>query len=468
MKKKVGYITLAAAIAFGSVGFGGLTNTALANEDLRNKISDVQGERGQNQELARQKEAEVADLKQEMEVLSNEIRELEKQEADTAEKISEKEAEIAEVEAHIEQLKEEIKEIEERIAERDELLKDRAKNMYQSGGEVNYLEVILGAKDFGDLLDRVNALSTIANQDKSILDAHIQDHEDLEAAKQEVEEELSNLEGHLEDLEILKADLEGQRSEKDSKRGDLQSKEDKLEAELGEIENEDEILAQQEAAFEKELADWEAEQKRLAEEKKRQEEAEKKRQEEAEKARVAQESADQEAAQQSSNSSSSSSSNSSSSSSSNSSSESSRSEASPQVKSQTASSEPAAEQKSTSGFVRPTTGSVTSTYGQRWGKMHHGIDFGKNGRTGDVPIVAAKEGTVSSAGWMNGYGNTVIITHVVDGRTVTTLYGHMERIDVSAGQKVSQSQQIGLMGNTGQSFGAHLHFEVHEGSLEWF
>src|SRR5699024_832236 len=137
--------------------------------------------------------------------------------------------------------------LEERIAERDELLKDRAKNMYQSGGEVNYLEVILGAKDFGDLLDRMNALSTIANQDKSILDAHVQDHEDLEAAKAEVEDELSKLEGHLADLETLKADLEKQRAEMDSKRGDLQSKEETLEAELGEIENEDEILAQQEA-----------------------------------------------------------------------------------------------------------------------------------------------------------------------------------------------------------------------------
>ncbi|MBM0066125.1 murein hydrolase activator EnvC family protein [Alkalicoccobacillus gibsonii] len=461
--KKFGYVTLAAVMALGSIGFGGLGNTAYANEDLRSKIADVQSERGENQELARQKEAEVADLKQEMEALSNEINKLEKEEADTADKISSKEDEIAEVEAHIEKLKEEIKELEERIAERDELLKDRAKNMYQSGGEVNYLEVILGAKDFGDLLDRMNALSTIANQDKSILDAHIQDHEDLEAAKAEVEDELSKLEGHLADLETLKADLEKQRAEKDSKRGDLQSKEETLEAELGEIENEDEILAQQEAAFESELAAWEEEQKRLAEEKKRQEEEEKKRQEEAAKAQAEQAAPKQESTtQSSSNASASSNSNTSANSNTSSGSSSSSKSSQPQVKNETTSSE--ASQKSTSGFVRPTTGSVTSTYGTRWGKMHHGIDFGKNGRTGDVPIIAAKEGTVSSAGWMNGYGNTVIITHVVDGRTVTTLYGHMERIDVSAGQKVSQSQQIGLMGNTGQSYGAHLHFEVHEGN----
>ncbi|TSB48324.1 murein hydrolase activator EnvC family protein [Alkalicoccobacillus porphyridii] len=451
MKKQVGYVTLAAAITFSTVGFGGLTNSALANDEIKNKIADVQSEREQNQELANQKEAEVAGLKQEMEALSNEIRELEKQEAETAEKISEKEAEIAEVEAHIEQLKEEIIELEERIAERDELLKDRANTMYKSGGEVNYLEVILGAKDFGDLLDRVNALSTIATQDKSILDAHVADHEALEAAKAEVEQELSNLEGHLKDLEDLKADLEVQRSEKDNKRGDLQHKEDELEAELGEIENEDQILSQQEAAFEQELKEWEAEQQRIAEEKKRQEEEEKKRQEEAAKAKAKQEEA-------TSNSTASQSSSSGGSGNSSSGSSSSQSNPAPQVKNETT------EQRSASGFVRPTTGSVTSTYGQRWGKMHHGIDFGKNGRTGDVPVVASREGTVSSAGWMNGYGNTVIITHVVDGRTVTTLYAHLDRIDVSAGQRVSTSQQVGLMGNTGQSFGAHLHFEVHEGS----
>ena len=95
--------------------------------------------------------------------------------------------------------------------------------------------------------------------------------------------------------------------------------------------------------------------------------------------------------------------------------------------------------------------------------MHHGIDIGKNGRSGDVPIVAVQDGTVVNASYSSSYGNMVIISHVVNGKQVSTLYAHLERLDVSAGQSVSKGQQLGLMGNTGQSFGAHLHFEVHGG-----
>src|SRR5699024_3213807 len=58
------------------------------------------------------------------------------------------------------------------------------------------------------------------------------------------------------------------------------------------------------------------------------------------------------------------------------------------------------------GFMRPATGSMTSPFGPRssfGGRMHYGIDIGKNGRTGDVPIVAAQDGTVVTARSMNGY-----------------------------------------------------------------
>ncbi|WP_413380830.1 murein hydrolase activator EnvC family protein [Alkalihalobacillus sp. 1P02AB] len=114
-------------------------------------------------------------------------------------------------------------------------------------------------------------------------------------------------------------------------------------------------------------------------------------------------------------------------------------------------------------FMRPTTGRLTSGYGPRSGSYHYGVDIGKNGRTGDVPIQAANEGEVTLAQYSTSYGNYVILTHQVDGRQIQTLYAHMDRLDVSKGDYVSKGQQIGLMGNTGRSFGAHLHYEVHLG-----
>ena len=75
-----------------------------------------------------------------------------------------------------------------------------------------------------------------------------------------------------------------------------------------------------------------------------------------------------------------------------------------------------------------------------------------------TPIYATADGTVLRAGWNSGgYGNLVEIDH---GRGITTRYGHMSAILVSAGQHVTRGQQIGRMGSTGRSTGNHLHYEV--------
>lgn len=77
--------------------------------------------------------------------------------------------------------------------------------------------------------------------------------------------------------------------------------------------------------------------------------------------------------------------------------------------------------------------------------------------------MAAANGFVSYAGSMGGYGNVIIITHSINGQTHATVYAHLNSIGVSVGQQVSQGQNIGGMGNTGRSFGDHLHFEIHVG-----
>ena len=90
----------------------------------------------------------------------------------------------------------------------------------------------------------------------------------------------------------------------------------------------------------------------------------------------------------------------------------------------------------------------------RWGRLHAGIDIAAPEGT---PIRAADDGTVILAGWTGGYGNYTCISH---GGAISTCYGHQSRIATSVGANVSKGQVIGYVGNTGHSFGAHLHFEV--------
>jgi murein DD-endopeptidase MepM/ murein hydrolase activator NlpD len=109
---------------------------------------------------------------------------------------------------------------------------------------------------------------------------------------------------------------------------------------------------------------------------------------------------------------------------------------------------------SAAGFIWPVNGPVTSGFGERWGRMHEGIDIGVGYGT---PIHAAASGRVVYAGWMDGYGNLVAIDH---GRGISTAYGHQSSIAVGNGQTVTQGQVIGYVGCTGHCFGPHLHFEV--------
>jgi murein DD-endopeptidase MepM/ murein hydrolase activator NlpD len=109
---------------------------------------------------------------------------------------------------------------------------------------------------------------------------------------------------------------------------------------------------------------------------------------------------------------------------------------------------------SSQGLIWPVSGPVTSPFGYRWGRLHAGIDIGVAYGT---PIHAAASGTVVLAGWTGGYGNYTCIDH---GGGLATCYAHQSSYAVPGGAQVAQGQVIGYVGNTGHSFGAHLHFEV--------
>lgn len=111
--------------------------------------------------------------------------------------------------------------------------------------------------------------------------------------------------------------------------------------------------------------------------------------------------------------------------------------------------------EATGEFVRPVAGVVTSRYGERWGRLHKGVDIGAN--TGD-PIRAADGGVVVSAGDENdGYGIKVVIDH---GNDCYTLYGHSSEALVKVGMRVEKGDIIAKVGSTGDSTGPHLHFEI--------
>jgi len=102
----------------------------------------------------------------------------------------------------------------------------------------------------------------------------------------------------------------------------------------------------------------------------------------------------------------------------------------------------------------PVSGPVTSGFGPRWGRMHEGIDIAVPVGT---PVRAAAAGTVIYAGWLGGYGNLVVVDH---GGGLSTAYAHNSSFAASVGQSVAAGQVVSYSGNTGNSSGPHVHFEV--------
>lgn len=108
-------------------------------------------------------------------------------------------------------------------------------------------------------------------------------------------------------------------------------------------------------------------------------------------------------------------------------------------------------------LVKPVSGTISSRFGARSrirSSAHTGLDIATSTGT---PVVAAASGTVTFSGWKGSYGYLMVITH---SNGVQTYYGHCSKLYYNAGQTVSKGQKIAAVGNTGNSTGPHLHFEI--------
>lgn len=114
--------------------------------------------------------------------------------------------------------------------------------------------------------------------------------------------------------------------------------------------------------------------------------------------------------------------------------------------------------ESDSEFISPMNlGYITSEYGTRWGSFHSGIDMAGN----DTRIYASAKGEVGEVGYDGSRGYYVYIHHVIDDKKFSTAYFHLSsKSNLNTGENVGVNTLVGYMGNTGDSQGAHLHFEI--------
>lgn len=394
--------------------------------DLEQQLQQLEQENQKYQKILDDTKSDIAEKEEYKSALVSKVQVLDEKIAVTREKISSLNDDIKEKQdAYDKGLSE--------VEDQFDTLANRLRILYMSGNATD-LEIIFGAKDFSDLIDKMELVKSLANSDKELIS-------EIQTKLDELSTQKESLEADKKDLETQQSSLKSDQDEFNKLISDNDEILKNLYASNSKAQSSLESAALKSDEIESKISEYYAAQKAAAEQAAR-------------------------AAQSSSSSSGGSSGSSSSSSSSGSSSSGSSSSGS------SSSGSSSVIVPSGSGFAWPTPGFVSLSsewFEDREVYNHGGIDIAGAGIMG-TPVVAAADGTVIatnsscthnwgksySCGCGGGYGNYVMISHAGGKMTV---YGHLTSLTVSTGQTVSRGQVIGYVGSTGNSTGPHLHYE---------
>lgn len=367
-------LVLVGVMVLGIVSSGLIYAGAADMDDLKSKLSGLEDQKAAVKAEIAALDSQMSDAEATRVALESEIK-LTKEEIATVEDY------VNRLQKQIDVKSAELGVAEQQLSGKEDLFRTRIRDMYEQG-ETSYLDILLNASSFSNMLSRIEIVSQIMDYDKKVVAEYT-------AAK--------------EDIEVKRDELQTTQDEQKSYQENLSYKVD----ELAQSEAEQKALVESLESYQKTK---EAEQARL----------------ESEMQSVSNDIA-----------------------------ELSRKEAAAAGNSNAT--------RYSGTFVWPTPGNTASSSAYGWRthpiygtrKFHAGEDIpAPTGAT----IVAAASGTVTTAGWVSGYGNYTVINH---GGGVMTAYGHQSAIYVSVGQTVSAGDTIGAVGSTGNSTGPHLHFEVY-------
>lgn len=387
----------------------------------KNTISDANKEKKELENQLKDVQSEISDLKSKSQDTASYMEQLDKKSAEISAQLVKLEGEIEKKKVEMEKNQLALDEAKQVSEKQYEDMKKRIKFLYENGNEA-YLEMMLEAKSFADLINKADFVKEMSEYDRDMLTQFQTTQQTIADKQEQIKNEYEQIEQLQAQTEEQKKSVEALASEKEKEYEAYKSQIAKSETLAAQVE--DEIDAQEEIIANLEA---EAERKRKAEE-------------EAKALKAKAEAAARE---------------------------------NTAAKSSTSSPASSEDEKTTrpsvsaSGFIWPCPSSrkINSDYGYRdhpltgGRKMHNGIDIGA---AGGATIVAAASGTVSSASYNSSMGNYVMIDH---GGSLYTVYMHCSALNVSAGQKVSAGDTIAFVGSTGASTGNHLHFSVrHNGS----
>ena len=361
-------------------------------------VNDLNNQKASNQEKINETQKEKEEVAAEKKKVTAEVEKLNTQITDYENQIDELDSKISDLNTKISESQSKLNKAEEDYTNQQKLLESRLVAI-QEAGETSYLDFLLSSEGITDLISNYYLVSEIATNDTELLEKIQKQKEEIKKAKEELEISKRELDTSKASKESVSVQLKTAKNDKDKQVAQLSEDEKKLQAKLDELRQANKSIDSQIQAAQEAIRRYQEEQKRK---------------------------------QQSSSGSSS------------------------------GSSGGGTTKAGSSGFIYPVpSGYASVTTGMYYssGSYHGAIDFGSGGINGQ-PVYAVADGYVVTSTRLSGsYGNYILIAHA---NGLYTLYAHGQdgSRTVSAGQTVTQGQQIMRVGSTGNSTGPHLHFEV--------
>ena len=352
-------------------------------------VNDLNNQKASNQEKINETQKEKEEVAAEKKKVTAEVEKLNTQITDYENQIDELDSKISDLNSKISESQSKLNKAEEDYTNQQKLLESRLVAI-QEAGETSYLDFLLSSEGITDLISNYYLVSEIATNDTQLLDNIQKQKEEIKKAKEELESSKRELDTSKASKESVSVQLKTAKNDKDKQVAQLSEDEKKLQAKLDELRQANRSIDSQIQAAQEAIRRYQEEQKRK---------------------------------QQSSSSSSSS------------------------------SSSGGTTKAGSSGFIYPVPSGYTRvTTGMYYssGSYHGAIDFGSGGINGQ-PVYAVADGYVVTSTRLSGsYGNYILIAHA---NGLYTLYAHGQdgSRTVSAGQTVTQGQQIMRVGSTGNS-----------------
>jgi len=361
---------------------------------LADDLSDAKSKSKEIETQIESNKAKVSELEENRDNILSEISELDNNMDKLYSEVNNLQAQISQSTNKIEELEERSSELKKELEANKKVMDKRLRVLYKNNG-TSYIEILLSAEGFSDFFEKIDIINTLISFDNEEINKFKANQEELDKNIKDSSEEKKTLENAK---AIVDANLEELNAKKDEKTKLMA----KAENELGTAEK---LLAQNEAESEEILASITAMEKAASRP--------------------------------------------------------SRGGSSSQSNTKPSNNGSSSSQVSTNGMysITGTRYAITSPFGYRTSPVGRGQEFHKGidiGAPYGAPVYSLKAGTVTYAGWMEGYGKVVVVSH----GDISTLYAHNSSLSVSPGQTVAGGQQLSNVGSTGWSTGPHIHFEV--------